>query len=262
MEGYCNKCGTKLVEGAGFCMHCGEKTQQQPTVTSPPPPTAPSTPSQPAPVSNSPPPSEPPTPSQPISVNPSTNIWQQNYYRIRKKTLTVGNKYWIEDSNSNILGFCKQKILKLKEDIRIYTDENMTEELFSIKQEQILDVWGTFAVIDLHSGTKLGYIKRDIVSAFGKDTWEIYNMRDQLIGKISETSLGGALARKYMPGGALVPEKMTLELNGQPIAEINQKFKIIGDIWEMDCQRVPPDFDRRVLLSCILLMGTIERSRK
>jgi len=241
---HCPKCGVKLVEGAKFCMNCSEPIQQS------------------APVKSHSSPTEPPVPSQPVSIQPSTNIWQQNYYRIRKKTLTIGNKYWIEDSNSNILGFCKQKILKLKEDIRIYTDENMTEELFSIKQEQILDVWGTFAVIDSHSGTKLGYIKRDIVSAFGKDTWEIYNMGDQLIGKISETSLGGALARKYMPGGALVPEKMTLKLNGQPIAEINQQFKIIGDIWEMDCQRVPPDFDRRVLLSCILLMGTIERSRK
>jgi len=55
MEGYCNKCGTKLIEGAEFCMHCGEKTQQ-PTVTSPPPPTAPSTQPKPAPTTTTPPP--------------------------------------------------------------------------------------------------------------------------------------------------------------------------------------------------------------
>ena len=69
---------------------------------------------------------------------PASNIWYQNNYRIRKKVLTIWNKYWIEDPTNNLLGFSKQKMLKLKEDIRIYTDESMNSELFAIKQEQIL----------------------------------------------------------------------------------------------------------------------------
>ena len=137
-----------------------------------------------------------------------------------------------------------------------------TQNSSTIKQKQIMDMWGTFAIIDTHTNTELGYIKRNIMSEFGRDSYEIYNTDNQIIGKIFESSLGRGLARKYVPGGTLIPEKMTLELNGQTIAEINQKFKIIGDIWEMDCQKVPSDFDRRVLVSCILLMGTIERSRK
>ncbi|MDI6887216.1 MAG: hypothetical protein QMC98_01060 [Candidatus Thermoplasmatota archaeon] len=55
---------------------------------------------------------------------------------------------------------------------------------------------------------------------------------------------------------------MTLELQGRPVAEINQKFKIIGDIWEVNCRAVPPDFDRRVLIACMLLMAMIERKHK
>ena len=192
-----------------------------------------------------------------------SDIWKQNFYRIRKKTLTVGNKYWIEDGSGNILGFCKQKILKFKEDIRIYVDENSDDELFRIKQEQILDVEGNFAVIDIHTNTKLGYIKRDFVSSWlHKDKWEIYDSDKKLIGSICESSTGWALARKHMPGGALMPEKMTLELNDKDVAEINQKFKVVGDIWEMNCLEIPTDFDRRVLLSCILLMGLIERKLK
>ena len=122
---------------------------------------------------------------------------------------------------------------------------------------------GNFAVFDSTSGTLLGSIKREwLSSVFTKDTWEIYNPTNQLIGKIEEKSAGRALARKYMPGGGLVPEQMTLELNGVAVAEINQSFKIIGDIWEMNCHSVPPDFDRRVLLGTMLLMGLIERRHK
>ena len=46
------------------------------------------------------------------------------------------------------------------------------------------------------------------------------------------------------------------------VAEIKQQFKIIGDIWEVDCSRVPPQFDRRTLLAAMLLMGIIERDEK
>ena len=191
-----------------------------------------------------------------------SDIWNQDFYRIRKKSLTVGNKYWIEDRDGSVLGFCKQKLLKLKEDIRVYSDENMSSELFSIKQQQIADAWGKFAVVDPSTDYHLGYFKRKgLMSGFVKDEWDIYDADEQPIGKISESS-GRGLARKYIPGGGLIPETITLEIRGEPVAEIKQKFKIIGDIWEVDCQNVPSDLDRRVLLSCILLIGTIERGRK
>ena len=125
-----------------------------------------------------------------------------------------------------------------------------------------MDAWGNFAVIDSVTNDKLGFVKRNIISAFAKDKWELYNTSNQMVGKIEETSTGSALARKYLPGGALIPEKMHLEMNGQILADINQEFKIIGDIWTMNCQMVPSNFDRRVLLACILLMGMIERKHK
>lgn len=199
---------------------------------------------------------------QPQPTTPSSNIWYQNFYRIRKKVLTIGNKYWIEDYNGAILGFSKQKLFKLKEDIRIYTDETMSTELFRIQQQQILDIWGTFAVIDSFTNSVLGYVKRKaLASTFVRDEWEIYDPNNQLIGGMYE-STGRGLARKYLPGGGLIPEKITLELQGRPVAEINQQFKIIGDIWEMNCLNVPRYLDRRVLLSFMLLMGMIERGRK
>ena len=240
---FCSKCGTHILEGAKFCSKCGAKIEEMQPISQ----------SSPQMIQQ----------HQNIQTNPASGLWYQDYYKIIKKVVTIGQKYWIKDRNENLLGFCKQKILKLKEDIRIYTDENLSQELFCIKQQQILDAFGNFAVLDSTTGILLGSIKREwLSSAFAKDTWEIYNPTNQLIGKIEEKSMGQALARKYLPGGGLVPEKMTLELNGVAVAEINQSFKIIGDIWEMNCHSVPPDFDRRVLLGAMLLMGLIERRHK
>ena len=190
------------------------------------------------------------------------SIWYQNYYKVRKKVLAIGNKYWIEDANGNTLGFSKQKILRLKEDIRIYTDEKMKQELFQIRQQQIIDIWGTFAVIDSATNNILGYIKRKAAkSTFAWDEWMVLDAQGNIIAKIEENKARG-LIRKYAPGGKLVPEKMKLYLNGKPVVEINQKFKIIGDIWEVHVLDLPPNFDRRVLLGGVILMAMIERQHK
>jgi len=247
MGNFCTNCGKPIDPNDKFCPSCGAKIESEVNV-----------PQQTATASV--------VPQQTVKTPPPQSsfggIWYQNHYKIRKKVLTVGNKYWIEDSNGQLLGFCKQKLFKLKEDIRIFKDEAMAQELFRIQQEQIMDAWGSFAVIDSATNSKLGYIKRDIMSAFGRDTWEIQTVTKQIIGRIFEHSLGKALARKYLPGGGLVPEEMTVELDGKKVAQINQEFKIIGDIWNMNILDLSPDVDRRVMLACMLLMGNIERDRK
>ncbi len=200
----------------------------------------------------------PPGQGQP-QVNP---LWYQNYYIIKKKALRIVDQYWIEDQRGTKLAYSKQKFWKIKEDIRIYNDESMAQELFRIKQAQIIDAWGKFDVIDSTTNTPLGYFRRKaLMSAFISDEWEIYNNYDQMIGRLAEGT-GRGLARKYVPFGGLIPEKITMELDGRPVVEINQRFKIIGDIWDIQCHSLPDQFDRRVLLAGVLLMAMIERQRK
>ena len=198
----------------------------------------------------------------PATAQAVPSLWTLNFYRIRKKVLAITGQYWIEDQAGSQLAYSKQKLLRLKEDIRVYTDESMTRELFQIRQTQILDIWGTFAIVDSATNAVLGYIRRRaLTSSFIADEWEMRDPYNNLIGEIKE-STGRGLARKYLPGGGLIPEKLTMTLGGQPIATINQQFKIIGDIWEIQCLNVPASFDRRVFLGGVLLMGMVERARK
>ena len=201
-------------------------------------------------------------PAPPATHAAVPSLWTQNFYRIRKKVLALTGQYWIEDANGAQLGYSKQKMLKLKEDIRVFSDESMTRELFQIRQQQIMDIWGTFGVIDSGTNAPLGYVRRKALkSSFVADEWEMRDPYNNLVGEIKEGT-GRGLARKYLPGGGLIPEKLTMTLGGQPVAYINQQFKIIGDIWEIQCQNLPATFDRRVFLGGVILMGMIERARK
>jgi len=228
---YCPTCGATVAEGSAVCGNCGmradvRRTQGPPQVAAPP------------------------------------GIWYQNYYRIRKKVLAIANQYWIEDAHGSQLGYSRQKIIRIKENIRVFADDSMKSEIFRIQQEQVVDMWGTFAVLDSATNACLGKLRRQAMSSgFYVDEYLILDPYGQMVGRVAERGKRG-LARKFLPGGALVPEQLVVEFYGQPVAEIKQQFKIIGDIWEVDCSRLPRQFDRRILLSAMLLMGMIERDRK
>jgi uncharacterized protein YxjI len=187
-------------------------------------------------------------------------LWNQNFYRIRRKVLAIAQQYYVEDHQGAQIGYSKQTMFKLKEDIRIYSNETMTQELFRIQQTNWSDAWGQFAIIDSASGQPVGHVRRKALASILRSEWEMYNAASQLLGGIYEKA-GRGLARRFLPGGSLIPQKMEVTQGGQTIATIDQQFKVIGDIWEINAQGFPPAADRRVLVGCAILMGMIERQQ-
>ena len=52
------------------------------------------------------------------------------------------------DEQDNLYGFCDQKRFKIKEDLRVYDDENKNNEWLVIKQKNFVDAWGGFDIFD------------------------------------------------------------------------------------------------------------------
>ena len=79
----------------------------------------------------------------------SQEIYQHDEYTIRRKILTLfGQKFYVYDPSGNMIGFVKQKAFKLKEDIRVFSDESLSREIMVIKARQILDFSASYDVWD------------------------------------------------------------------------------------------------------------------
>ncbi len=67
------------------------------------------------------------------------------------KLLALASQIYIRDGGGNLIGYCKQKMFKLKEDINIFADEGQTHLLYNIKADRVIDfsakymLFGTFA---------------------------------------------------------------------------------------------------------------------
>jgi hypothetical protein len=204
---------------------------------------------------------QPGTP-QPAAGGPMTwaqQIFVGDSFRVDKKILHLGFSYYIYDAWNRPIAYSFMKPLRLKEDIRIYTDDTKSYEIMSIQQEQIIQFSGTFQVWDTMSKQFLGILKRQGFKSMIQDEWSILNYNRQEVGHIKEDSTGMAIARRFVPYGGWIPNASFINYQGRDIGVIKEKIRVIGN--EYYIHLVPGTqnvLDRRLALACVLLMAMFE----
>lgn len=118
----------------------------------------------------------------------------------RKFWKLFGAEIAVNDAtNQQLIGFIKMKAWQLKEDIRMYRDKSMSQELFGIHARSVIDFGAIYDVIDSTTGQPIFSLRRKgLRSTFVRDYWELFNPAGQQIGYIQETSSTLALIRRYL----------------------------------------------------------------
>lgn len=165
------------------------------------------------------------SPSAPKAL--AFNIEPGESYTIRRKVFKIfGAAFHIYDPHGNLFGYCSQKAFKLKEDIRIYTDESMKEELIVIKARSIIDFGATYDVT-LPEGLSLGTLRRKgLASTFLRDAWMVFDPEGRQVAEVVEDNAFAAFCRRYLEAVAIFfPQKFTLKkLDGREIARFRAHF--------------------------------------
>ena len=185
-------------------------------------------------------------------------LLELNQYLIREKFLKFfGNKFRIVDEQDNLYGFCEQKRFRIKEDIRIYDDENKNNEWLIIKQRNLVDAWGGFDIVDPRENLLLGSIRRKFWKSVLRTKWELLDSDGNEIGMLIEDSLGYAIARRVLLG-ILLPKKFTLwtSADQQPIT-MRQKF---NPLIKKLVVTIPSGhaFDRRFIAGLAMVIAAVD----
>lgn len=144
-------------------------------------------------------------------------------YLVQKKIFKLlGGEFRILDPNGNLVLFSQMKAFKLREDIRIFTDESMTTEVLAIHARQIFDISATYDVIESSSNTIIGSLRRKGMKSILRDEWIILDTNEREIGTIKEDSVVLALVRRFLTN--LVPQAYHAEINGTAVCEYKQNF--------------------------------------
>ncbi len=155
-------------------------------------------------------------------------------YTIRRK-FALGTKFTLTATTGEIIGFCHQKAFKLKEDIRIYTDESKSTELVNIQAQQVIDFSAKYDVKTPQDDKNWGVWQRKGLSSIVRDTWE-YTSPDGEVMTLEEDSMGMALLRRFLSN--LIPQSFALKSGNEVIAEFHQRFNPF--IFKMDVKLISP----------------------
>ena len=182
----------------------------------------------------------------------------QPTYTIRKKFWRIlGGAFHVYGADGKLVGYANQRF-KLREDIRLYTDESMTTELLTILARKVIDFSPTFDVVDATTGTKVGVLQRKGLKSMILDEWIVMDPQERPIGSIREESQFLALLRRFVVG-SLLPQEYLVEIGGRDIAIFRQRFNPIIQRIELDFTSDPAGaLDRRLGLAAGVLLSALE----
>ena len=184
-------------------------------------------------------------------------LTELNQYLIREKFLKIfGNKFHIMDEHDQLYGFCEQKRFRIKEDIRLYDDENKNNEWLVIKQRNIVDAWGGFDILDPKEGVLLGTVRRKFWKSLLRTKWQVLDAEGNDIGMLLEDSMAQAIARRVFLG--ILPKKYALHTmgNDNPIT-MRQKF---NPIIRKLIVNIPPEnnFNRKFIAGLAIVISALD----
>lgn len=185
------------------------------------------------------------------------------------KLLAIASQIYIRDANGSLMGYVKQKLFKLKEDINVFADESQTQLLFNIKADRVLDFSAKYNFTD-GRGSYLGSIKRKGMRSIFKASYEIYDPRDVQAMKINEENgwikvidsvVGEVPILGMFTGYFFNPSYLVSRTNDTPVARLVKQPAFFEGKFQMTrLGEMSAEEEDRVMLS-LLAMTLLERSR-
>ncbi len=181
-------------------------------------------------------------------------------YTIRRKVLRLfGAGFHIYDEQGGLVGYCDQKRFRLKEDLRVYTDDSKSEELLRIGTQQVIDFGATYTV-SVPDGGVIGSFRRKGLKSLVRDEWLVNTAEGATVATIREDSTWKAVVRRLHELVAmLIPQgyHMTDEAGGA-VAAYRTHFNPIVHRLGVAIHREDEVFDDLLLLSAGILLMAIE----
>jgi uncharacterized protein YxjI len=186
------------------------------------------------------------------------SAFQYDQYMLKRQVFALTGKFRLYNPSDSLVLFSQQKMFKLKEDIRVYSDESLQQELLHIQARQVLDFAAAYDVIDSTTRQKVGALRRKGLQSLLRDEWHVLDASDQPIGVLFEDNMALALVRRLL-AGSLLPQNYDLMMDNQRVADIRQRFNPFRYELELDFQEdTARRLDRRLGIAAGILLATIE----
>ncbi len=185
------------------------------------------------------------------------------------KLTTLANDFTARDANGRVVAYVRQKLLKLREHIEVFADEDRSRINYHIRTDTWIDWSAAYAFTD-ERGKEIGKVARKGWRSMWKAEYEIIDQNEKLQYhireengwvKVADSLLGQVPVLGYLTGYLFNPTYLVTDLNDREIVRLSKIPTFFGR--EFKVEQLGPidgDDDDRIMLG-LMMMILLERAR-
>lgn len=188
------------------------------------------------------------------------------------KLVSLTPQIHVRDAQGSDRMFVRQKMLKLKEDIGVFSDASRSQQLFTIKADRIIDFSARYSFTRNADGMALGAVKRQGMRSLWRASYMILDPMDQHTHtireadpwiKVADGCLQSVPVVGMFAGYFLHPSYLIHQgADGTPVMKLTKLPAFFEGKFEIEplVEGIPDDVEVRFLLSLIMML-LLERRR-
>lgn len=180
------------------------------------------------------------------------------------KIIALAPQIRIMDASGQLVFYVRQKILALREDVKVFADEGQQRQLFQIKADRIIDFSAQYNITAIGGGP-VGAVKRRGMRSLWNATYDLKDPAGADVGLIHEENpwvkVLDSFASEIPFLGMLINPAYLVDLRGQNVLYLKKQPAFFEGKFTLDKRGDFSDADEKLLLSSVLMMLLLERSR-
>jgi uncharacterized protein YxjI len=184
------------------------------------------------------------------------------------KIIAIAPQIKVTDASGQTVLYVRQKALALREDVRIFADEQQQQQLFQLNADRVLD-WSANYRVRNAAGQDLGKVRRKGMRSLWNATYEVTEPGDQVAAVIHEENawikvldeLVGELPVVGMILPMFINPAYVVERDGQVLLRMKKEAAFLEGKFTIEKRGEFSDGEESLLLASLLMMTLLERQR-
>ena len=180
------------------------------------------------------------------------------------KIVTIGTRIRVKDATGRQVAYARKKKFKLKEDVRVYEDEDQSRLLFRMKADRMLDFSARYAVSG-PDGHPIGAVGRRGMKSLWSSAYVLVDAYDTEAGSIREenpwTKVLDGMMESVPLGGLFFNPAYLTELYGRDVLRIQKQPSVLESSFRIEKLADFSGDEEDLLLAGIIMMVLLERDR-
>lgn len=171
----------------------------------------------------------------------------------------------VTDSTGRLVLYVKQKALALKEDVKIFADEQQQRQLYQMNADRIIDISAQYA-ITRPGGTLVGTVRRRGRRSIWRATYNVLDSAGTEVGLIHEenpwTKVIDAVLGEFIPFvGYFINPAYLVDLRGNTVLRMRKERAVFAGRFTVEKRGEFTDADEDLLLPSVIMAMLLERRR-